>query len=271
MPLHQRSHTVSLKWSVVLLAVFLFSSGTQSLSFTTSHSRDEIRGTNRIFLDTAVVDEWKELLPLGIFHGITTNPQVLERAGIKCTVSSIQSLASQALEIPGCKEFLCQVWGVESDEMYSIGMELSEADRERIVVKVPVTYEGTKAASRLIENGVRVCLTACYSTNQAMVAAGLGAEYIAPYLGRMMDAGKDGPQECKEMQKIVDGMGSNTRVLVASIRNANTVADLTSSGTNTFTINPDVARELFDEPLTYSAAEDLNEVVLRCGAIISDD
>lgn len=155
--------------------------------------------------------------------------------------------------------------------MYSIGMEISEPDRERIVVTVPVTYEGTKAASKLIESGVRVCLTSCYSTNQAIIAAGLGAEYIAPYLGRMMDSGKDGVAECKEMKAIVNGMESNTRIVVASIRSANTVAALTSSGMNTFTVSPEVARELFDEPLTSSAAEDNNEAALRCGSTTDSD
>jgi len=177
-----------------------------------------------------VTEEWSELLPLGIFHGITTDPVLLEQAGQECTVASIRTLASKALDLPGCNEFMCQTWGLESDGMYSIGMEISELDRERIVVTVPVTYEGTKAASKLIESGVRVCLTVCYSNNQAIIAAGLGAEYIAPYLGRMMDSGKDGVAECKEMKAIVHGMESNTRILVASIRSANTVAALTSSG-----------------------------------------
>jgi len=149
--------------------------------------------------------------------------------------------------------------------MHAVGLELAAPDRDRIVVKVPVTYEGTKAASKLIEDGVRVCLTACYSSNQAMVAAGLGAEYIAPYLGRMMDAGRDGVDECKKMQAIVNGMESKTRVLVASIRSVNTMADLTSSGMNTFTFSPEVTRELFDEDLTTLAADDFNEAAIRCG------
>eukprot|EP00555_Chaetoceros_dichaeta_P015355 CAMPEP_0198275976 /NCGR_PEP_ID=MMETSP1447-20131203/65062_1 /TAXON_ID=420782 /ORGANISM="Chaetoceros dichaeta, Strain CCMP1751" /LENGTH=268 /DNA_ID=CAMNT_0043970885 /DNA_START=58 /DNA_END=864 /DNA_ORIENTATION=+ len=251
---------------VLVLIFSLLMSTSQSLSLTRPyHAKEYVRGNNRLFLDTAVIDEWTELLSLGIFHGITTNPVLLERAGHECTVSSIHSLATKALALPGCNEFMCQTWGVESDEMYTTGLELSEPDRDRIVVKVPVTYEGTKVASKLIEAGVRVCLTACYSSNHAMVAAGLGADYIAPYLGRMMDSGKDGVEECKKMQAIVNGMESKTRVLVASIRSANTMADLTSSGMNTFTFNPEIARELFDEDLTSLAAVDFNEAALRCG------
>jgi len=255
----------------LVILISLFSGRTESLSFTIDHAKDCIRGGNRLFLGTAVVKEWTELLPLGIFHGITTNPTLLERAGQECTVSSLQSLARTALDLPGCNEFLSQTWGVDSDEMYSIGMELSEIDRERIVVQVPVTYEGTKAASRLIDSGVRVCLTACYSKNQAIVAAGLGAEYIVPYLGRMMDSGKDGVEECKQIQEILSGMGSKSRILVASIRTANMMVDLTSSGIKTFTFSPDVARELLDESLTSVSADDFNDTVLRCNTVDSDD
>jgi len=254
---------------VILLSLFIVR--TESLSFTINHTRDNIRGGNRLFLGTALVKEWTELLPLGIFHGITTSPILLERAGHKCTVASLQSLAKTALDLPGCNEFLAQTWGVDSDEMYSIGKELAKIDRERIVVKVPVTYEGTKAASRLIDSGVRVCLTGCYSKNQAIVAAGLGAEYIVPYLEQMMDSGKDGVEECKQIQEILSGMGSKSKILVASIRNANMMVDLTSSGINTFTFSPDVARELLDDPMTSSSADDFNEAVRRCNNVDSDD
>jgi transaldolase len=229
------------------------------------------RGSNRLFLDTAVESEWHSLLPLGIFHGITTNPTLLERAGHECTVSNVQRLASQALSIKGCDEFMCQAWGTTCDEMYRIGMALSELDRERVVVKVPVTAEGTKAAAKLMKSGVRICLTACYSSQQAIIAAALGVEYIAPYLGRMTDNGKDGMYECRKMQEIVNGMNSPTRILVASIRDVKSMTDLIRSGMDTFTFNPDIARALFDEPLTDQAASDFEAAALRCGGYVDKD
>jgi len=148
------------------------------LTLTSVSSFAPFRGTNRLFLDTAVTSEWESLLPLGIFHGITTNPTLLERAGHDCTIESVQSLATKALSMVGCDEFMCQAWGANAEDMYKIGMNLSEVDRERVVIKVPVTFEGTKAASKLVDAGVRVCLTACYSSDQAVIAAGLGAEYL---------------------------------------------------------------------------------------------
>ncbi len=237
---------------------------------TGSTTLSAMKGPNRLFLDTAIESEWESLLLLGIFHGITTNPTLLERAGHQCTIQSIQSLAIHALSMPNCNEFMCQSWGEKSHDMYSNGMALSEIDRQRIVIKVPVTMEGTIAASKLIQSGVRVCLTACYSSDQAVIAAGLGAEYIAPYLGRMTDNGKNGMEECTRMQQIVRGMNSHTRILVASIRDVKSMTDLMTTDyihMDTFTFSPEVARQLFQEHLTLQAAADFEDAAKRCGAL----
>lgn len=244
----------------VLFLVALAVSIQKSSSFSASH-----RGTNRLFLDTAVESEWEDLLPIGIFHGITTNPTLLERAGHDCTIPAVQALTQRALSMVGCDEFMCQAWGGSSEDMCNVGMQLSEVDRKRVVIKVPVTLAGTKAASKLIASGVRVCLTACYSSDQAIIAAGLGAEYLAPYLGRMTDAGKDGMEECKRMQNTANGMGSSTRILVASIRDVTSMGDLMGHGMDTFTFNPEIARELFSEALTSAAAKDFEAAAKRCG------
>ena len=238
------------------------------------------RGSNRLFLDTADTSVWEELLPLGIFHGVTTNPTLLERANQACTISNLHALAQKAFSMTTtttattstaatgascCHEFMCQAWGSTAEEMYEIGMALSQPDRDRIVIKVPVTTEGTKAAAMLMrQGGVRVCLTACYNSHQAIVASGIGAEYIAPYLGRMTDSGKDGLLECQRMEEIVRGMNSSTRILVASIRDVESMAILMSTNKmDTFTFNPDVARALFSEPLPDQAAEDFEAAAQR--------
>jgi transaldolase len=228
-----------------------------------------LRGNGRLFLDTAVESEWDELLPTGLFHGITTNPTLLEKADQPCTVENLHRLATKAFTgskgkgIPSVHEFMCQAWGATADDLYNIGIKLAEPDKERIVVKVPVTLTGVQAARRLIHHGVRVCLTACYHRQQAVIAAAIGAEYLAPYVGRMGDAGKDGVQECLEMNYIVDGMQAGTRILVASLRDAETLAELASSGMDTFTFGAEVARELFHVPLTREAAKDFEEAAKR--------
>ena len=140
-------------------------------------------------------------------------------------------------------------------------------NKKQIIVKVPATTEGVQAASMLVGAGVRVCLTACYDSKQAMVAASVGAEYVAPYLGQMTSSGKDGLDEVVKMQQIIDGMRSSTRVLVATIPDAETMATLASKssgsgGMETFTFSPEVARELFLEPLTDAAAQSFRDAAL---------
>jgi transaldolase len=235
----------------------------------------------RLFLDTADTSAWSELLPTGIFHGVTCNPTLLERAGHACTVESLHQLAARALrggaapppayggaaataaaaavappptDYAWCDEFMCQAWGATAEELVSSGLALSGFDRTRVVVKVPVTAQGAQAAQVLVGEGVRVCLTACYSAQQAIIAAGIGAEYLAPYCGRMDDEGLDGKAECRKMQSVVRGCHSATRILVASIRNVETLTDLAAAGMETFTISPDVARVLFQVDLTDQAA-----------------
>jgi len=147
---------------------------------------------------------------------------------------------------------MCQAWG---DDLFARGMELSAPARDCITVKLPVTIKGVQAARKLIQAGCRVCLTACYNHKQALLAASVGAEYLAPYLGRMTDAGLDGQGECCYMNKIVQGMGSSTRILVASLRDAETLAQLSAEcGMDTYTFSPAIARQLFIEPLTDKAA-----------------
>jgi transaldolase len=221
----------------------------------------EFRGDGRLFLDTADTKEWDELLPTGIFHGVTTNPILLERAGQPCTIENLNVMAAKALQMTD--EFMCQSWGSTVEELVQCGMKLSQPARDRIVVKVPVTMEGVQAATKLIQAGVRVCLTACYHHKQAMIAASVGAEYIAPYLGRMTEAGKDGAEECLKMQEVAEGMNSEVRILVASIRDAQTMIDLAADGMETFTFAPSVARELFVEPLTAAAAKDFEDAAAR--------
>lgn len=120
--------------------------------------------------------------------GVTTNPVLLQRAAVPCTLPACHRLADQAFAL-GAHELMLQAWGGGREELISCGLALSEPDRERIVIKLPVTEEGTAAASVLAPLGVRVCLTACYARRQALVAVAVGAEYLAPYLGRMHDAG----------------------------------------------------------------------------------
>lgn len=220
------------------------------------------RGSTRFFLDSADIDSWRELLPTGLFHGVTTNPTILERCGQRCSVNNIQLLAKLALTYTN--EFMCQSWGSSVDEMVETGCALAAPNKSSIVVKVPVTKMGLEAATIMMrDHSLRVCLTACYNSQQTLLAAAIGAEYLAPYLGRMSDLGKNGAEECLTMLDIVDGLQSETRIVVASLRDASSIADLASSGMDTFTFSPDIARQLLSDPLTDQAATDFEQAAKR--------
>jgi transaldolase len=218
-------------------------------------------GASRFFLDTAHVHEWDRWLKLGIFYGITTNPTILEQCHQPCTISNLHRLAQQALL--HVEEFMCQSWGSTAQELYDTGMALSKPNRNRIVIKVPITMMGVEAAHLLHQSGVRVCLTACYDSKQALLATAVGAEYIAPYCGRMTDAGKNGEEECLRMMNIIHGLKGKTRVLVASLRDSEIISRLAQTGLDTFTFSPAVAQMMFNERLTEEAAKVFEDAASR--------
>jgi transaldolase len=207
----------------------------------------------RLMLDSADERHWQEWLPLGFFYGVTTNPLLLACAQVPCEVESLATLAKMVLGY-GVQEIQLQTWGGTIDGYVQIGHRLSEID-PRVVVKIPVTQAGTAAAVKLIRDGVRVTLTGVYAVPQVLIAAAIGAEYAAPYLGRIHDSGRNGREVLGAMQRSLDGTHSNTRLLVASIRRAEDMATLAAQGLNTFTFSTAIAHQLFDVPETLSATE----------------
>lgn len=147
--------------------------------------------------------------------------------------------------------------------MYKNGMDLSGPNRRDIVIAVPVTPAGTEAAAALIASGVRVCLTASYAARQALIAAGIGAEYSCTFVSSLDEAGKDGKKECLKMHDIVENSGSDTRIMAASLRDVDSLCDLAEGGVDTFALSPDIARKLFGEPLTDQAASDFEAAAKR--------
>lgn len=206
-----------------------------------------------LLLDSADPAEWRRWLPSGLFQGITTNPTLLRRAGQPCSLTNLEALAAEALAL-GARELHLQCWGADADAATACGLALARLDPARVLVKVPVTREGAETARRLIAEGVAVTFTACYAVHQVLIAAALGARYIAPYLGRINDAGRDGRAELIAMQRCLDGIGSSTRLLVASLRQPEDLSSLAAAGLTTFTISPAIAAELFQCAETETAA-----------------
>jgi transaldolase len=207
----------------------------------------------RLFLDSADPDQWQRWLPLGLFHGVTTNPTLLRRAGQPCTIAGLALLSERALAL-GCREVHLQTWGSSAEILQRRGLELAALAPGKVVVKVPISEAGSQAARALIEAGASVTFTACYEVPQVLVAAALHAAYIAPYLGRISDLGRDGEAELIAMQRCLSGLGSSTRLLVASLRDASELGRLAAAGLDTFTISPAIAAGLFASTATAAAA-----------------
>lgn len=219
----------------------------------------------RLYLDTADRNQWKQWLCSGLFYGITTNPLLLEKAQIPCTPESLASLAQAALGM-GSQEVQLQTWGVTVETLVDTGKALAAID-DRVVVKVPITRLGADAAAQLIAAGVRVTLTGIYAPHQVLIAAALGADYAAPYLGRINDLGRNGREELAQMQQILAGVRCSTRILAASIRHVGDLASLASRGLDTFTISAAIAADLFAVDATLQASEDFQRAAATMGAM----
>jgi transaldolase len=210
----------------------------------------------RLLLDSADPAAWAEWLPSGLFRGVTTNPTLLRRAGQPCSLEHLALLTARAID-GGVQELHLQAWG---SDVLACGRALFALAPGRIWVKLPITRAGAAAARSLIAEGCPVTFTACYEPAQVLLAAALGADYIAPYLGRITDLGRDGHAELIRMQRIVEGAaqsaqeGLQLRLLVASLRSTEDLARLAAEGLNTFTISPAIAAELFAVEPTLAAA-----------------
>jgi transaldolase len=214
-------------------------------------------GVLKLLVDTADVSLWERLLPSGVFYGVTTNPKLINQAGLPCTLETLRDLARSAFAL-GANEIHLQVWGTDSVEMLARGRELAAID-PRVRVKVPGTRLGFPCARTLANEGANVTLTALYAAQQALAAITLGAAYAVPYLGRMNDAGVDGLAEVFAMQDIVRQFPGRTRVLVASIRQLSDVVILARYGVGVFALLPALAEALLDHPLSIQAAADFEE------------
>jgi len=211
----------------------------------------------RLFIDTTDITIWQRVLPMGLFYGITTNPSILFKENVPCTVPNLANLAENAFKL-NAQEIHLQVWGEDTESMLAVGREIAAID-PRVSIKVPMTEPGILCARKLVEAGHKVTLTAVHDANQVLVAIAMGATYAAPYLGRMNDAGLNGHDELLAMQQMINHMNSPLRLLSASIRQLSDLSALARNGVDTFTLLPALVDQLLENPLTDRAATDFEE------------
>ncbi|MTV24837.1 transaldolase [Nitriliruptoraceae bacterium ZYF776] len=211
-----------------------------------------------LFLDSAVRDDVAPLLATGLFDGVTTNPKVLDQAGVRA--EDVPAFYAWARE-QGAGTVFVQATGrdvVELRRTSAAILELGDAVR----VKLVATTAGLTVARELADAGHEVLVTAVYHPAQGLAAMAAGARYLAPYVGRAGDAGRDGTALVAQLARIVAAAGSDLRILAASLRGADAVADASAAGAHDVTISVPVARELLDDTLTHVAADEFERLAV---------
>lgn len=197
----------------------------------------------KIFLDTAHIEDIREIASWGIVDGATTNPTLLSRER-----GDPKEILKEICEIVG-GPVSAEVIAQDTEGMIKEAKELSRI-HELIVIKIPLTVEGLKATKVLAEEGIRVNTTLVFSPSQALLAAKAGATYVSPFIGRLDDISSDGMKLVPDILTIFDNYGFETELLVASIRHPQHVVEAALLGADIATVPPQILRKLVNHPLT---------------------
>lgn len=197
----------------------------------------------KFFVDTADVNEIRELAETGLLDGVTTNPSLVAKAGRDFT--EILKDICAIVEGPVSAE----VTATDVDGMKREGEKLAKIAKN-ITIKVPLTMDGLKACKYFTSNGTMVNVTLCFSAAQALLAAKAGATFISPFVGRLDDISWDGMQLIADIVQIYENYAFETEVLVASIRHPMHLVDAAKMGAHVSTLPPKVMHQLVKHPLT---------------------
>ncbi|WP_336716580.1 transaldolase family protein [Arthrobacter sp. USHLN218] len=200
-----------------------------------------------LYLDSADRDQLAPLLATGLFEGVTTNPLILQRAGLG--PADLPDLV-QWSRGQGCRRFFAQATGASLAEIRASAAAVA-ALGDDVVVKLVCTLEGLTVAKELTAAGRKVLITAVYHPAQMLPAVAAGAHFIAPYIGRATDAGRDGLALVRAMAQVADG---TPRILAASLRSVDQLAEAAAAGAHDATLSTEIANALLDDGLTRSAA-----------------
>jgi transaldolase len=197
----------------------------------------------RLFLDTASVEEIREINAWGVLSGVTTNPTLIGKEH-----SDPERVWKEILaEVHG--DVSLETTEPEADAMYEQGVNLAQMG-PNAVVKVPMTPDGLKAGRRLVGDGVNVNVTLVFSPAQAILAAEIGAYIVSPFIGRIDDAAADGMHALRQICEIYDVQGYETEVLAASLRHPMHIVEAALAGADIATLPYDVFTKLVKHPLT---------------------
>lgn len=200
------------------------------------------------FIDTADSNEVAKALAMGLVDGVTTNPSLVAKTGLKVgqVIAKIAAICSGPIS--------CEVLSTDTEGMLAEAAKIREFG-PNMVIKLPLTTDGLAATRACALQGIHTNVTLCFSSNQALLAAKAGATYISPFIGRLDDIGHDGMGLIREIKTIYDNYQFPTKILVASVRSPLHVRNAALAGAHVATIPFDVLAKLVHHPLTASGLE----------------
>jgi transaldolase len=201
----------------------------------------------KFFIDTANLAQIKEANELGILDGVTTNPSLMAKEGIKGQDAILNHYKTICELVDG--DISAEVISTEYSAIIEEGKKLA-AIHPNIVVKVPMIKDGIKAIKWFTDNGIRTNCTLVFSAGQAILAAKAGATYLSPFIGRIDDSSWDGIELIAQISQIYAVQGFKTEILAASIRNALHIVRCAEAGADVCTCPLDSILGLLKHPLT---------------------
>lgn len=197
----------------------------------------------KLFIDTANIDEIREINDWGVICGVTTNPSLIAKEGrdFKEVIHEITSIVDGPIS--------AEVISLNADEMVKEALELVKIHKN-IVIKIPMTKEGLKAVSILSKKGIKTNVTLIFSASQALLAARAGATYVSPFVGRMDDISNEGINIIEDIVDIFDIHGLNTEIISASIRHPVHVIQSAKAGAHIATVPYKIFQAMVMHPLT---------------------
>lgn len=209
----------------------------------------------KLFLDTAEFDDIKQAVDWGVLAGVTTNPTLIAKAG--------QDHETQVKRICGIiGNVSAEVVSEKRDDIVVEGRRLASWHKN-VIVKVPLTPDGLAAGKILAGEGTRINVTLCFSLNQALLAAAIGAHIISPFVGRMDDINEDGMQVVRDIVAAYRQQDIKTLVLAASLRGPLHVSQAALAGADIGTMPFGVLQSMFTHPLTAAGLKRFKEDYLK--------
>jgi transaldolase len=198
----------------------------------------------KLFLDSADINEIKEVAGWGILDGVTTNPSLVARTGrpFRDCVRDILAVVDGPVSV--------EAISTDAAGMVREGEEWARLNADKVTVKIPMTIEGLKAVRGLAERDIKTNVTLVFSTNQALLAARAGATFLSPFVGRLDDISTEGMPLIQDICDMIDSYGFETEVIAASIRHPVHVIESLRAHAHVATIPYDVLLKMVKHPLT---------------------